>query len=243
MERNHGSRKLSRGDRGPVPGPARVVIALAVMVVVWGVSAAGYYEINAALHLSAAYNEAPVLFSLYYGGWAVVAFLVFRPVLNTLPSHLPPWNDHLALAILFCAFCTFALLVLPLLPEPSPPDDPALSDIIVAQPTYFLPKTIEVLFQQILIAALVLVLRAQGLTMAQLSLATAVLFGGIHVTLAFTGATEFYVVRYTLAATLFGAVVPHLLLRLRHGMALTFGLHWGWYAFDAAVSRFVFAAP
>lgn len=221
----------------------RLATALAVMVVVWGVSAVGYYRIIAALHLSAAYNEAPVLFSLYYGGWALVAFLAFRPVLDRLPDHAPPWQDPAALAILFCAFCVFALVVLPMLPEASPPDDPALSDIILAQPGYFLPKTIEILFQQILVAALVLVLQAQGLALRQLSLATAVLFGGIHVTLAFTGATGFYVFRYTLAATLFGAIAPGLLLRVRHGMALCFGLHWAWYAFDAAVSRFVFAAP
>lgn len=225
------------------PGRGGLLAVIAVMAVTWGVSAVGYYEIIAALQLSAGYNDAPVLFTLYYGGWALVAFLLFRPALNDWSNHAPPGNDRYALAVLFCLFCGFALVVLPLLPEPDPPDDPALSDIIVAEPTYFLPKTVEILFQQILVAALVLVLRAQGLSMRLLSATTALLFGGIHVTLAFTGATELYVFRYTLAATLFGAVAPYLLLRVRHGMALAFGLHWGWYAFDATVSRFVFAAP
>ena len=71
----------------------------------------------------------------------------------------------------------------------------------------------------------------------------AVLFGGFHLSLALTDVTEFYVARYTVAATLFGLIFPYLVLRLRNGFIWAFGLHWGFYAFDTVMGHLVFAVP
>lgn len=85
-------------------------------------------------------------------------------------------------------------------------------------------------------------MQALKLGLVRMSLFIAVLFGGFHLSLALTGATAFYVARYTVAATLFGAVYPYLVLRRRNGFIWAFGLHWGFYAFDTTLGHFAFAA-
>jgi hypothetical protein len=71
----------------------------------------------------------------------------------------------------------------------------------------------------------------------------AALFGGFHLMLAFDGFTPIYVLRFTIAATAFGALAPTLYLRARRGFFWAYGLHWAFYALDATVTRFVLAIP
>jgi len=113
---------------------------------------------------------------------------------------------------------------------------------IDTQPWYFLPKSVEILFQQSLMTALVVALAAQNLRLGQIALLTAILFGGFHLTLALDGANPFYVLRYTVAATLFGAITPYQMLKMRNGFVYSFSLHWGWYALDTTIWRFLFPA-
>ena len=68
------------------------------------------------------------------------------------------------------------------------------------------------------------------------------LFGAFHLSLALNSYNPVYVFRYTIAATIFGAIVPTLILRLRNGFLISYALHWGYYAVDIAAIHFVFAA-
>lgn len=224
------------------PTWSNLFFVIVVVTVAWSVSSVGYYEIAGALDLSTGYNEAPVLFSLYYGAWSVLVAVVFGPAIGGWSKNAGPGEDHGALAMLLMAFGFFALLVLPQLPQVEIPPGLNVADIVSAEPWYFVPKTVEIVFQQILLTALVLVLWAQNLTMRQLSILIAALFGGFHLTLALTDATTFYVFRYTIAATIFGALVPYLLLKLRNGFVYSFGIHWAFYAVDATLGHFAFAA-
>jgi hypothetical protein len=82
---------------------------------------------------------------------------------------------------------------------------------------YFIPKAVEILFQQLLVAALVLALANSGYAIQTISFVCAGLFGTMHVLLALGGMPVAYVIRFVAAASVFGFVFPHLLPRLPMG--------------------------
>ena len=141
------------------------------------------------------------------------------------------------------AFAAFAWLVVPRLPQTEWTQTVSPVEFFWATSWYFLPKSVEILFQQLLIAALVLALRDTGLRLRKIAAVVALLFGAFHLTLALSYPNPLYVVRYSVAAAIFGAIVPYLLLRRRHGFLISYAIHWAYYALDITIIRFVFAVP
>ena len=96
----------------------------------------------------------------------------------------------------------FAAYVLPLLPPPAwnqswdPPEARAATSL------YFLPKSIEILFRQLLILALVIALAARGHGLRRFC---ALAFGGVHVLLALGGTPTGHVVRFMATATVWSS--------------------------------------
>ncbi|SFR49626.1 hypothetical protein [Litoreibacter janthinus] len=217
-----------------------LALVVGLIATAWTMSSIGYYQLAGLLGKPGGYNEGPRVFALYYGIWCLVVFAIFHPALSAWAKRSSPPEDRIALFVMLTACALFTFAVLPFLPAADIPTEESVNEIIIAEPWYFLPKTIEILFQQILMTALVVALAAQKLRIGQIAFLTAVLFGGFHLTLALDGANPFYVLRYTIAATLFGAVTPYQMLKMRNGFVYSFALHWGWYAFDTMVWRFVF---
>ncbi len=114
----------------------------------------------------------------------------------------------------------FALLIifgLPLLPKVSilrAPFDPP--EFMFASAWYYLPKSADILFQQTLAARLILTAANAGYRLRQIMIGMA---------LAFDGFTPTYVIRFTCAATLFGALLPYLYLQAHHGFRWAYALH------------------
>ena len=230
--------------RGDMSGVAAVALALAptfaAVAALWSVSSWGYYAAVGALGLENGYDEAPVLFAAYYLGWAGATATLLRGSLGKGFTR----KDAAALAPMLALYGLFVALVLPLLPDVSAlraPADPP--EFMFASAWYYLPKSADILFQQVLVAAMVRRADAAGLSLRAISLLMAALFGGFHLTLALDGFTPLYVARFTVAAALFGAVVPRLYLRSPHGFRWAYGLHWGWYALDATITHLVLAVP
>jgi hypothetical protein len=113
----------------------------------------------------------------------------------------------------------------------NPPDLPQ------ADPWYFLPKSVDILFQQLLVVALVLSLTGAGQSFRRVSQTCGALFGISHLLLLLGGAPVGYVVRFTAASTVFGLIFPWLLLRVRNGLAYSYILHWVFYAAALILSR------
>ena len=197
-----------------------------------------------ALGLEAGYDDAPVLFAAYYLGWTALTLAAFRRVLGGALARPKLMGHALALAPILAAYAAFVALALPLLPEVSvwraPPQPP---EFMFASAWYYLPKSADILFQQVLVAAMVRRAHAAGMGIRVIALMMAALFGGFHLTLALDGFTPLYVARFTVAAALFGLIVPHLYLRTRRGFAWAYALHWGFYAADAAITHLVLAVP
>lgn len=217
---------------------------LALVGVVWSVSSWGYYALVSAMALDSGYDEAPLIFAGYYLTWSIIVLLTFRPVFKAQLSR-PALSGHaIALAPILTAYGVFVTVVLPLLPDVSiyraPPNPP---EFMFASAWYYLPKSVDILFQQVLVAAIVLRAHRARMSLRGISILMAVLFGGFHLTLSLDGFTSLYVARFTVAASIFGLVIPWLYLRTRHGFRWAYGLHWGFYALDAVVTHLVLAVP
>ena len=113
---------------------------------------------------------------------------------------------------------------------------------MIATPWYFLPKSIEILFQQLLVVALVLILSAQQYSIRRISIYSAALFGGIHILLAFGGVPIGYVIRFMVAASAFGFIFPYLLLRVPNGLAYSYVVHWLYYALSVVMPHIFLAS-
>jgi hypothetical protein len=209
---------------------ARPIIDILMVGVLWSVSSVGYYAIKEWAGLSNGYKDAPFLYSAYYLGFTILAALLFQHCLRKWQPLAHGVFPILAVSGLR-AICT--RIVLPALPDIdlsiAPLDPP---EFMFANAVYYVPKSFEILFQQVLILTIVLLFSAFGWQTSQVGILTAILFGLFHLSLIFNDVTAFYVARFTIAAICFGAIVPSLMLATRNGATLSYGLHWGFYVVD-----------
>ncbi len=229
------------------PGwPLALLRNLGLIAAIWILSDLGYYFALPALSFEPNYNHDPIAAATYYVFWVGVAVITFSKICTSWrsfsqwelfenrPRSLALWAVFFALAITFTAY------VLPGLPPFEwPPEWGPVPELPQAQPTYFLPKSFDILFQQILILALVLSLAREGFTLRHISLACGALFGGVHVLLMFDAVGWSYVVRFAVVATLFGLIFPVLILRVRNGLAYSYAVHWFYYALTVFLARAV----
>ncbi len=218
-------------------------LTIAAIAAAWGFSSLGYFRLEPFLGAEVGYNDAPAAFAIYYSVWSVAVFLVFRKTFQSGADLTPQPLRIAGVAGLALAFAAFAWLVVPRLPQTEWTQTVSPVEFFWATSWYFLPKSVEILFQQLLIAALVLALRDTGLRLRKIALVVALLFGAFHLTLALSYPNPLYVVRYSVAAAIFGLIVPYLLLLRRHGFLISYAIHWAYYALDITIIRFVFAVP
>jgi len=232
---------MKHRDRRPTPSKSLGPAAGAALL--WVLSDLGFYFLLPVLGIAPDYNTSGVQIALYYGFWCGVAAIAFWPhysgwqrfarwpTLANRPLALTLWVGFFAVAVWFVGWGLPALPPFDLREGVTPPALPLASGL------YFLPKSFEILFQQMLVLALVLVLAARGISLMHSSLISAALFGAAHLLLALGGAPWGYVIRFTVMASLFGMVVPSLLLRVPMGLAVSYMTHWGFYALVLTVAR------
>lgn len=181
------------------------------------------YELSYAAH--------PFLSALYYAAW-LGAVLAFYPhsLARLTPSFKGAWWAPLIIVIL----CTLSFYVwaIPLLTTPG-----EITAIVAAHPDapffdygplYFLPKTVEILFQQVLIIETVLLLYGFLGTLLRTAVAFGVTFGLLHLLSVLHVPSSISLATVGVAA-LSGAILPYLILRVRNGAIYAFGLHWLFY--------------
>jgi len=111
------------------------------------------------------------------------------------------------------------------------------SDLPLSTPWYFVPKFTELLFQQVLITALVLVLHAYYRSLNQVMLAYAVFFGGAHVLLfiASTTVPTAHATVMTIGSIFSALIFPRLILRVKSGFVYNFMIHFAFYVILALI--------
>jgi hypothetical protein len=217
---------------------------LAALAAFWLAADIAYYFGLPAFGRSPNYNEDPIAISIFYLFWVGLVVIAFWPLYATWPR-VAPWpvfRSRLTAALIWCVMFAGGLAYVSIaLPSMSPAFWPEVfgpaPDLIVASEFYFLPKSIEILFQQLLVLALVLALSRQGVRLWQISVLCAALFGAMHVLLILTEMPLGGVLRFTLFATAFGLLMPALFLRVPYGIAVSYGLHWLYYAATIYMAR------
>jgi hypothetical protein len=218
--------------------------AVLIVTLLWLVSSQVYYRLVDALGLDSGYDGAPVLFFAYYLGWSALAVWFFRALMVRGLTRKDVAREGLILLPILAGFAVFVIYGLSLFPKVSTlraPLDPP--EFMFASAWYYLPKSADILFQQTLAAGLILTAARLGFRLRAIAFGMALAFGGFHLLLAFDGFTATYVTRFTLSATLFGALLPYLYLRTGTGFRWAYALHLGFYAMDATLTHFILAAP
>lgn len=220
----------------------RILYTIFALAAAWAASSFGYFWSETLLSTEIGYNEAPLFYAAYYAIWSVFVFWFFRRTLIVPSGFQVSYERSIWVTALLVSMTIFLFLILPRLPETAWTRSETPVEFFHANSWYFIPKTTEIIFQQVLIAALIFALKDYKMTLPTLSLVTALLFGGIHLTLALSYDNPLYVLRYAIAATIFGAIVPYLILRVRNGFFISFAIHSGYYAIDISLIHFYFSA-
>jgi hypothetical protein len=229
--------RLSIGD----PQDGQLLQTLAQIAAIWIVSDVGYYFLLPVLGVHPSYEAGSVAVTLYYAFWVGIAVITFWPLYGRWTTGWATFENRLRSYVVWSlafAGCTlFAAYILPRLP-PTPWTQPfSPPEVRTATPWYFLPKSVDILFQQLLIVALVLSLSVRQVSLGKISVSCALLFGGSHALLAFGEVPWGYVIRFMIASAAFGLVFPHLILRVRNGLAYSYVVHWLYYAITVSMPR------
>ena len=240
---------LSRFSIGAItPQTAQLIGTLGQIGAIWIVSDIGYYLLLPVLGITPGYNEGPVAITLYYTFWVGIAVITFWTLYGNW-SKYGKWStfenrltSYGLWSLSFAGCIVFAAYVLPSLPTVSWTESWNPPDIRVATPWYFLPKSIEILFQQLLVVALVLALATQDYSVRTIAICCALLFGGTHILLGFGGVPLGYVIRFMVSAAIFGFAFPFLILKVRNGLAYSYTIHWLYYAASVMLPH-IFASP
>lgn len=218
------------------PQKAALLWTVAQIAAIWTISDIGYYYLLPALGVQPSYNGGSVAVTLYYVFWIGIVVITFWPVYASWPQY-GRWTtfenritSYLVWSLSFAGCLLFAAYVLPLLPSIHWKESWNPPELVVATPWYFLPKSIDILFQQLLVVALVLALAAQKYSIRKISVYCALVFGAAHALLAFGGVPLGYVIRFMISAAAFGCVFPYLILRVPNGLAYSYVVHWLYYA-------------
>jgi hypothetical protein len=97
-------------------------------------------------------------------------------------------------------------------------------------PTFFFPKIIEIIFQQLVVFALVTLLSKIGVSKNTLPFVFALIFGSIHLPALFTISSSIGFI-YIAISFLFSPIFALILLNLDHGFLVNITLHTSFYIF------------
>ncbi|MCC6948475.1 MAG: hypothetical protein IT539_11965 [Bradyrhizobiaceae bacterium] len=228
--------------RAAIPHRDPLAATIVRIAAIWIVSDVGYYFVLPSLGVHPSYNAASVGIALYYFFWIGIAIIAFWDLYRDWVKFGNRTASYAVWTLAFGGCTLFAAFVLPLLPPANWTANFEPPDLALATEWYFLPKSMDILFQQLLIAAFILALSARDLSLKRISVYSAALFGVSHLLLAFGGVPFGYVVRFMVAATLFGFLFPYLILRVPNGLGYSYVVHWAYYAATVAMVRF-FGAP
>lgn len=206
-----------------------LIRTLIQVAAIWIASDIGYYILLPLLGLQPNYNISPVGITIYYAFWIAITVSIFWDVFREWKPIEYRHSAHQVFLLSLIGLFLFAYFALPNLPSVTWTESWDPPDLLVANSWYFLPKAVEILLQQLLIAVLVLSFWTHKFSLRSISLWCMFLFGGVHLLLAFGGPPITYVVRFTLSAMVFGYLFPYLILRLPNGFLYSYTLHWAYY--------------
>ncbi|MDQ5969134.1 MAG: hypothetical protein QG579_291 [Patescibacteria group bacterium] len=203
---------------------------LGEITAIWTLANIGYYFFLPLFGFELSYNSSPVAIAVYFLIWAIIAVFNFRGVYSKWLDH----DSHIWLyGVLSVASSGIILGLIYLFSKFTVPTGPVLSpytDILFATQWYFLPKSIEILVQQLLVTVLVLELFFRFHSLKKVVIGYVVCFGGAHVVLyLLNGAPTSYALVMSGSAFLSSLIFPYLMLRVRGGFVYAYLIHFVFY--------------
>lgn len=213
---------------------------IAKIAVLWILSDIGYFFLLSLIGDTGGYSADPFVLSGYYLVWIGIALATFWSLFKRWRMIALDATMVGTLVLIGLLVCGYLVYVFPLFPaiewqqalKPPP-------EIFSATTWYFLPKSVEIVLQQLLIVAMVLAFHKRQFSLRDISDWSAALFGGAHLLLVF-GRSFSYVLVFTMAATVAGFIFPYLVLRVRNGFIYAYALHWTFYAVIITLIRVLY---
>lgn len=208
---------------------------------VWIISDIGYYIFLPILGYGAGYNTTPLPITLYYLFWTLIAIFAFkdqirdRKIISNKGEALALFTGGTFLVVLFFTYVIPTLKAITWTATLLPP-----SEILSATSWYFLPKSIDIFLQQILLLTIVTAFTDYKYSLRTTSFWCAGLFGGAHLLLVLGGGGFIYVSVFTVVAVVASFIFPYLLLEVKNGIVYSYFLHWFFYAAVIILTRLVF---
>jgi len=206
------------------------------IIALWVLAVAGYYIIFPFFGYELSYNAEPIRIAGYFLFWGAVSMAYFWKLFSKwLVASAHIWV-YFALSLGFAGVLLGLLYIFAQLPAPQGASLAPNTDILFATPWYFLPKSAEILVQQILITILVLDLHYRFHSFKSVLMGYALCFGGAHVLLfLITGAPTPYATIMTLGALFSTFIFPYLILRVRGGFVYAYAIHFAFYILLAMI--------
>lgn len=212
--------------------------AVGEVAALWALANVGYYVILPLFGFQLNYNLAPIVIAGYFLLWAIISTVLFWDLFkrNTTEKHRIWIYGILSLASAALIWGMLYLFSsLPILQISHLSFD---IDILFSTPWYFLPKSFEILVQQILIAVLVLEFYSRFNSLKETIISYAICFGGAHILLfSINGAPTLYALTMIVGSVLSALMFPYLILRIRGGFIYAYVIHLVFYILIATLLR------
>ncbi len=217
-------------------------IVLVKIFALWMLVNVGCYTLLPLFGFDTSYNSEPIAIALYFLGWVVLCIFCFGDVFRAWKNEGKPigmfrfWKPKKPqIWMIVAQSLAGAMLIWMLIygfsfsPALKGPILAPYTDILFSTPWYFLPKSVEILIQQILLTALVLTFHLRFRSFRKVLVGYLTYFVGAHLLYLFAGMPTMYWAIITMGALLSTVVFPYLILRVRGGFVLTYILHLVFY--------------
>ena len=198
---------------------------------VWIVSSVGYEIFGIILGKDLSYTTDPLLIASYYLFWIFVSVSAFWNIYVKWHIVKNEVATYAAVLLILGFIASYIIYILPGAPiwKLSVGINPA-SELLETSTWYFLPKSVEIILQQLLVYALVLSFYRSKYKIHTTAVWCALLFGSAHLLLVFGGPSLWYISLFTAAGAVAGFIFPYLILKTKNGFMYSYMLHWSFYA-------------
>ena len=204
----------------------------------WTLANVGYYIALPLFGFQLSYNSAPIVIAGYFFLWALISTFFFWDLFKKSVTEKHRIWLYGILSLGSAGLIWGMLYLFSFLPALQVPLLSFNTDILFATPWYFLPKSIEILVQQILITVLVLEFYSRFKSLKETIVSYVICFGSAHILLfSINGAPTPYAVMMIAGSILSALIFPYLILRIRGGFIYAYMIHLIFYILLATLLR------
>lgn len=216
-----------------------LISILANIAALWIVAEIGYYIFLPALGFGGGYTANPIAITIYYLFWLFITVFAFWNIYNEWRMFGKRLATYFFTIIASAGVVFYIAYILPLFPPITWANLKPPSELLIATPWYFLPKSIDILFQQLLVSAMVIAFAHQKFPLREISVWCALLFGTAHLFLVFGKESLLYVTVFTVSAIIASFIFPYFILKVKNGFIYSYFLHWLFYAVVIILVRLI----